>query len=126
VKDADVVAHAGPLSSTPPTQVSVEQFGPENTLILLSQTVPQREAVMICPEPGITYHTPGIVWEVPQVAFSPVPEFVALIVVPANVAPQVIEVALHTKSFGGTTAGAEHVKAKLNALVVEYPETFIQ
>jgi hypothetical protein len=104
----------------------VEQLGPENTLILLSQAVPQSEAVIICPEPGITYQTPGIVWAVPQVAFSPVPEFVALIVVPANVAPQVIEVALQTKSLAGGTTGAEQVKARLNALVVEYPETLIQ
>ncbi len=111
--------HAGPLSSTPPTHVNVEQLGPEKTPILLSHAVAQREAVIICPFPGTTYHTPGIVCVVVHVPFSPVPAFVAFIVVPAVVEPQAIEVALQTKSFAGGTARVTQVSAKLNALVVE-------
>ena len=44
-----------------------------------------------------------------QVEFSPVPELVALRVVPLMVAPQVIGVALHTRSFAGGAAGVVNV-----------------
>jgi hypothetical protein len=65
-------------------------------------------------------------WLVPQVKNSPVPEFVAFTVVPASVAPQVIAVALQTKSLAGGTTAEAQVNDKLNALVVEYPLTLIQ
>jgi hypothetical protein len=58
-------------------------------------------------------------WLVPQVMNSPVPEFVAFTVVPASVAPQVIAVALQTKSFAGGTIADAQVSDKLKALVVE-------
>ena len=61
VNDAEVVAQAGPKSSFPPMQVSVLQFGPEKTDILLSQTVPHRDAVRAPPVPATTYQTPPVV-----------------------------------------------------------------
>jgi hypothetical protein len=44
--DAEVPAQAGPLSSIPPTQLNEEQV-PAKTEILLSQAVPQSDAVII-------------------------------------------------------------------------------
>ena len=61
---------------------SVEQLGPPNTDILLSHAAAQRFAVMIWPFPGITYQTPDMVCETLQNPFSPVPLFVASMVVP--------------------------------------------
>jgi hypothetical protein len=57
----------GPLSSTPLTQVTLEQLAPEKTEILLSQVVAHKEAVIIDPSPVTVYQTPGIVWDTPQV-----------------------------------------------------------
>ena len=59
--EADKPVQAGPLSSIPPTQVSVLQFGPEKTDILLSQAVPHNEAVIAPPVPATTYQTPPVV-----------------------------------------------------------------
>ncbi len=110
------MAQAGPLSSTPPTQVSEEQFAPENTDILLSQAVLHNDAVIICPLPATTYQTPGCDCIVPQVNPSPVPLFVAPIVVPLVLEPHIIDVALHTKSFDG--GGAE----QLVQVIVDTPQ----
>jgi hypothetical protein len=52
-----------------------------------------------------------------------VPANVAATVVPANVCPHAIGVALQTRSFEGATGATAHVKANENAELAEKPET---
>ena len=118
--------HAGPESSTPPTQLMALQLVPEYTCIQLSQIVEHSEAVTDCPLPVNTYHTPGFVTLPLQLLVnpSPSPVFVALTVEPARVWPHAIGCALQIRSLGGAGTGAQAAHLHRTVCEVEFVPQF--